>query len=165
MFDWDAAARAHEAARDAQADAEMYAAHDEWLQTSWGGWAVRAIRSFADNSFFRAIADSLQNQDDGKDATAILVTNGARLAVILAMILMTVAVGHIAQMIMGQDIVVEQEVIVEEEVRLSELDGAGGDSSSESIEEDEVAHEEITDGADAISASTRRGAKERKKER
>ena len=164
MFDWDAAARAREAARDAQADAEMYAAHEEWLQTSWGGWAVRTLRSLADNSFFHAIADSLRNEDDGKDATAILITNGARLAVILAMILMALAIGKLLQMIIGEDIVVEQEVIVEEEVHRSELGGTYGDG--ESIE-DEVVHEEETDGADAVLSvsSARRGARERKKEK
>lgn len=163
LFDWEAAARAH---ADAQADAEMYAAHEEWLQTSWGGWAVRTVRAFADNSFFHAIADSLNNQQDGKDATAILVTNGARLAVILAMILMTVAIGRIVQMIVGQDIVVEQEVIVEEEVRRSELDDEddANDGESTAVEE-EVVYEEATDGAEAAKVLTRRGARERKKDK
>ena len=121
MFDWDGAARAHAAAQERAWDEQMYANHEEWLQNSWGGWAVRSIRGFAGNSFFQAIADSLYNQSGEQTATSIIVTNGARLAVILAMILMTLSVGYVLQMIVGQDIVVEQEVILKDAGRVRDV--------------------------------------------
>ena len=100
MFDWDGAARAHAAAQERAWDEQMYANHEEWLQNSWGGWAVRTIRGFADNSFFRAIADSLNGQDREQTATSIMLSNGARLAIILAMILLTLAAGYVMQLIL-----------------------------------------------------------------
>ena len=158
MFDWDGAARAHAAAQERAWDEQMYANHEEWLQNSWGGWAVRSIRGFAGNSFFQAIADSLYNQSGEQTATSIIVTNGARLAVILAMILMALAVGYVMQLIVGQDIVVEQEVIVEEEIR----EGDGDDDGDESGEDDESAsnQEQSREGV-----TTRRRAKDRKKDK
>uniref|UniRef100_A0A7S0FUY3 Uncharacterized protein n=1 Tax=Minutocellus polymorphus TaxID=265543 RepID=A0A7S0FUY3_9STRA len=154
MFDWDGAARAHAAAQERAWDEQMYANHDEWLQNSWGGWAVRTIRGFAGNSFFQAVADSLNDQDGEQTATSIILTNGARLAVILAMILMTLAVGYVMQMIVGQDIVVEQEVIVQEEIRESDKEDDEKDQE-DAGEENESPREGVV---------TRRGAKDRKKE-
>ena len=133
MFDWDGAARAHAAAQERAWDEQMYANHEEWLQNSWGGWAVQSIRGFAGKPFFQAIVDSLNNPSGDQTATSIIVTNGARLAVILAMILMTLSVGYVLQMIVGQDIVVEQEVIVEEEIR----EGDGDDSNEDGENEDQ----------------------------
>ena len=157
MFDWDGAARAHAAAQERAWDEQMYANHEEWLQNSWGGWAVRSIRGFAGKPFFQAIVDSLNNPSGDQTATSIIVTNGARLAVILAMILMTLSVGYVLQMIVGQDIVVEQEVIVEEEIR----EGDGDDSNEDGENEDEGGeNEEPTTGV-----TTRRRAKDRKKDK
>ena len=161
MFDWDGAARAHAAAQERAWDEQMYANHEEWLQNSWGGWAVRSIRGFAGNSFFQAIADSLYNQSGDHTATSIIVTNGARLAVILAMILMTLSVGYGLQMIVGQDIVVEQEVIVEEEIREGD-----GDDSDEDENEDEGGEEESKSNEEPREGvATRRRAKDRKKDK
>ena len=157
MFDWDGAARAHAAAQERAWDEQMYSNHEEWLQNSWGGWAVRSIRGFAGKPFFQAIVDSLNNPSGDQTATSIIVTNGARLAVILAMILMTLSVGYVLQMIVGQDIVVEQEVIVEEEIR----EGDGDDSNEDGENEDEGGeNEEPTTGV-----TTRRRAKDRKKDK
>lgn len=152
MFDWDGAARAHAAAQERAWDEQMYANHEEWLQNSWGGWAVRTIRGFADNSFFRAIADSLNGQDGEQTATSMILSNGARLAVILAMILLTLAAGYVMQLIVGQDIVVEQEVIVEEEIR----EGDKEEDEEDAKEDDMGPHEEVV---------TRRGARDRKKDK
>ena len=157
MFDWDGAARAHAAAQERAWDEQMYANHEEWLQNSWGGWAVRTIRGFADNSFFRAIADSLSDQDGEQTATSIIIfSNGARLAVILAMILLTLAAGYVVQLIVGQDIVVEQEVIVEEEIREGGEDN-GGEEDEEDAEEDDIGPRE--------GVTPRRGARDRKKDK
>ena len=152
MFNWDGAARAHAAAQERAWDEQMYANHEEWLQNSWGGWAVRTIRGFADNSFFRAIADSLNGQDGEQTATSIILSNGARLAVILAMILLTLAAGYVIQLIVGQDIVVEQEVIVEEEIR----EGDEEEDEEDAKEDDMGPREEVV---------TRRGARDRKKDK
>lgn len=152
MFDWDGAARAHAAAQERAWDEQMYANHEEWLQNSWGGWAVRTIRGFADNSFFRAIADSLNGQDGDQTATSMILSNLARLAVILAMILLALAAGYVIQLIVGQDIVVEQEVIVEEEIR----EGDEDHGEEEDEEDDAGPREEVV---------TRRGARDRKKDR
>ena len=156
VFDWDGAARTHAAAQERAWDEQMYANHEEWLQNSWGGWAVRTIRGFADNSFFRAIADSLNGQDGEQTATSIILSNGARngarLAVILAMILLTLAAGYVIQLIVGQDIVVEQEVIVEEEIR----EGDEEEDEEDAKEDDMGPREEVV---------TRRGARDRKKDK
>ena len=152
VFDWDGAARTHAAAQERAWDEQMYANHEEWLQNSWGGWAVRTIRDFADNSFFRAIADSLNGQDGEQTATSIILSNGARLAVILAMILLTLAAGYVIQLIVGQDIVVEQEVIVEEEIR----EGDEEEDEEDAKEDDMGPREEVV---------TRRGARDRKKDK
>ena len=162
MFDWDGAARAHAAAQERAWDEQMYANHEEWLQNSWGGWAVRSIRGFAGSSFFQGIFDSLYNQGGDQTATSIIITNGARLAVILAMILMTLSVGSVLQMIVGQDIVVEQEVIVEEEIR----EGDGDDSDEGDENEDEGGEEESTSNEEPkTGGTTRRRAKDRKKDK
>ena len=152
MFDWDGAARAHAAAQERAWDEQMYANHEEWLQNSWGGWAVRTIRGFADNSFFRAIADSLNGQDGDQTATSIIFSNGARFSIILAMILLALAAGYVIQLIVGQDIVVEQEVIVEEEIR----EGDEEEDEEDAKEDDMGPREEVV---------TRRGARDRKKDR
>ena len=158
MFDWDGAARAHAAAQERAWDEQMYANHEEWLQNSWGGWAVRSIRGFAGKPFFQAIVDSLNNPSGDQTATSIIVTNGARLTVILAMILMTLSVGYVLQMIVGQDIVVEQEVIVEEEIR--EGDGDDSDDEDDENEDGGGENEEPKSGV-----TTRRRAKDRKKDK
>lgn len=162
LFDWDGAARAHAAAQERAWEEQMYANHEELLQNSWGGWAVRSIRGLAGNSFFQAIADSLYNQSGEHTATSIIVTNGARLAVILAMILMTLSVGYVLQMIVGQDIVVEQEVIVEEEIR----EGDGDSSDEDDGNEDESGEDESTRNQEPREGvTTRRRAKDRKKDK
>ena len=152
MFDWDGAARAHAAAQERAWDEQMYANHEEWLQNSWGGWAVRTIRGFADNSFFRAIADSLNGQDGDQTATSIIFSNGARFSIILAMILLALAAGYVIQLIVGQHIVVEQEVIVEEEIR----EGDEEEDEEDAKEDDMGPREEVV---------TRRGARDRKKDK
>ena len=156
MFDWDGAARAHAAAQERAWDEQMYANHEEWLQNSWGGWAVRTIRGFAQNSFFRAIADSLNDQDGEQTAMSIIFSNGARLTVILAMILLTLAAGYVMQLIVGQDIVVEQEVIVEEEIR------EGGEDNGEEEDEEDAEEDDVGPREEVV---TRRGARDRKKDK
>jgi hypothetical protein len=155
MFDWDGAARAHAAAQERAFDEQMYANHEEWLQNSWGGWAVRSIRGFSSNSFFQAIADSVSMQDGESTAVSIIAKNGVRLAVILGMILLTLAVGHVMQMIVGQDIVVEQEVIVEEVIR------EGDNDEDENGEDDK----EKSSKEQREAVVTRRRPKDRKKDK
>ena len=135
-FDWEAAARR---LGQQNKDADMYARHQEWLDTSWGGWAVQSLRAFASNDFFRSIADALH--DDETNATAIAVKNAARLAVMLAVILMVVAISKLLQLLVGGDIVVRQNIIIEEQVRLRDLDGEvdGDDDEDDKTEEHEEA--------------------------
>ena len=153
MFDWEAEARQN---AERLADAEMYARHEEWLRTSWGGWAVRLMRNLADNSFTHAVMDAINSEEN--DMTSLAVKNGARLAVIVGMILFTLAVGKLLSFLVGTDIVIEQEVIVEEEVRRGDLD------DDASVDEKVVHEEEANKGAGAAAAQTvtRRSARTKK---
>ena len=101
--------------------AEMISAHQQWLDKSWGGLFVRTTRKVSENKFIIALTDSLRDQENGASAPSRLLTNIARLLVVVMGVIAVFVIGKISQYVIGGDIVLEQEVLVIEEVRRSEL--------------------------------------------
>eukprot|EP00565_Helicotheca_tamesis_P009409 CAMPEP_0185737004 /NCGR_PEP_ID=MMETSP1171-20130828/29422_1 /TAXON_ID=374046 /ORGANISM="Helicotheca tamensis, Strain CCMP826" /LENGTH=155 /DNA_ID=CAMNT_0028407803 /DNA_START=128 /DNA_END=595 /DNA_ORIENTATION=- len=102
------------------ADEDMFRRHQEWLDTSWGGWFVRSSRYIAKNPFTDAVLRSLKHQDEANTVAAIVIKNFVRLSIIFGIISMVYILGKIGQMIIGDEIIVEEEVIVVEKVPKSQ---------------------------------------------
>jgi len=97
---------------DRAAEEKMMHEHEEWLQTTWGGWAVRTLIYVGKNPFMYAVLDSIHNRNEANTVGAILFKNAVRLCIILAVILIVYSLGKIMQMIIGEEIIVEEHVIL-----------------------------------------------------
>ncbi|KAL3935924.1 MAG: hypothetical protein SGARI_002770 [Bacillariaceae sp.] len=102
---------------EAAAHRQHLADHEEWLQTSWGGWAVRTIRNLAEHvrPFAEAVVEATQDEDTGTtlSPTKLLLYVGLRLYVVIMGLLLIFALSRLVQMIVGNgDIYMEEEVVI-----------------------------------------------------
>jgi hypothetical protein len=96
---------------------QRLADHDEWLHTTWGGWAVRTMRGIAEKMrpFIEAVIEATQDEDTGTTLSPmrLLVYVGLRLYVVVMGLLLIYALSRLVQMVVGNgDIVVEEEVVI-----------------------------------------------------
>lgn len=119
-------------ATKAAVHASQTQSHEEWLETSWGGYVVKTLRRVGDNKFIHALAEAFTDQEHGESTNAVLLRTFARMAIVIMAIFSFYVIGKLLEMLIGKEIVIEQDVIIIEEVRQSDLKkkGAGGSNST-----------------------------------
>ena len=103
-----------------QADAEMYAAHRVWRETTWQGKFVGLIRGVGQHfrPFFTAVAEALQEE---KGSGYRVLQHFIRVVIVIVSIVTLYVIANIIQKLIGKEIIIEQEVVIIEEVRQSDL--------------------------------------------
>lgn len=97
---------------DAQEFDAMMERHEEWRQTTWGGYAVRQLQALGHHfaPFFEALGDISRADKNSPGSLVIVVL--LRGMVIMAYILGGYALTRILKHIVGRDIVFEEEIIM-----------------------------------------------------
>lgn len=120
----------NQAAQRAAQDEQMYAAHEEWLKTTWQGRIVGWIQALGLHfkPFFLAVSEAIQEEQSARILGHVL-----RVIIVLVGIVSLYVIANIIQSIIGKEIVIEEEVVIIEEVKQSdldkELDGSKGDET------------------------------------
>jgi len=115
-----------EAKRRKERDQFMFAKHEEWLETTWGGWSVRQLRAAAKRllPFLEAVSDAMNSDYSDaatKDNSSAIVLHwllviSLRSLAIGGFLLAAFAIAQLVNVFFARDItVVEEEVVVEEE--------------------------------------------------
>ncbi|KAL3899024.1 MAG: hypothetical protein SGARI_006546 [Bacillariaceae sp.] len=115
-FDGFLQQKQHDEAQES-AYAQRLIEHEEWLQASWGGWAVRTIRGFAESirPFAEAVVEATQDEETGDTLSPqkLLLYVGLRLYVVVMGLMLVYALSRLVQMIVGNgDIIIEEEVVI-----------------------------------------------------
>jgi hypothetical protein len=98
---------------DAQKFDDMMERHEEWRQTTWGGYAVRQVQAMGHHfsPFFEALGD-IMRADKNSPSNVMLVVL-LRSMVIMAYILFAYALIRILKHVVGREIVFEEEIIIQ----------------------------------------------------
>lgn len=90
----------------------MYADHELWRQTTWGGWAVRQIEGVGRHlaPFFETLIEAMEAEENtpGRLLISILIKSLMLAGLIVAMY----AVARVLNMFLGREIVIEEEVVI-----------------------------------------------------
>mmetsp|Transcript_13162 Transcript_13162/g.23869 ORF Transcript_13162/g.23869 Transcript_13162/m.23869 type:complete len:159 (-) Transcript_13162:18-494(-) len=100
-------------------------AHEVWKNSTWIGFTVQTLRWLGDNPFMQAIRSSLRDQQGGTSTSALIMKNIARMSIIVIGIVAFMALGKIAQQLVGGDIVMQEEVVIIEEIPRSQAEAEG----------------------------------------
>lgn len=125
---WDYLEKKEVVAANAARRDEMIAQHQDWLDTTWAGFATTKLLSLGSLPFITAISEALQDQEDGKSTSAMVVANFVRIAVVFAVILAVYIIGKIVQIIIGGDIEIIDEVVIIKEVPRSKVGNEKNDT-------------------------------------
>jgi len=92
-------------------------AHKEWRQTTWAGFFVRKIQSFALHfePFLIAVQDALDQttiEDGEKSLAQIGAYLGIRMIFVVLLLVIIYVGGKVIQLVIGSDIEIVQEVVV-----------------------------------------------------
>jgi hypothetical protein len=98
---------------DAQEFDAMMERHEEWRQTTWGGYAVRQLQAMGHHfsPFFDALGGIMQADKNSPSNVMLVVL--LRSMVIMAYILFGYALIRILKHVIGREIVFEEEIIIE----------------------------------------------------
>eukprot|EP00536_Pseudo-nitzschia_multiseries_P008963 jgi/Psemu1/297104/fgenesh1_pm.239_\ len=93
-------------------------AHDEWRQSTWGGFAVRKIQGLAYHfkPFFLAVQDALRESGNGdgssSTATGGMMYVGVRMFLVVLFLAICYVGAKVLQLLVGSDYEVVQEIVI-----------------------------------------------------
>ena len=103
--------------QEAQEYAAKLSAHEEWRQTTWGGFCVRQIQALGKKfePFLEAVQDALdetQRNDSPSSLSKIAIYLGIRMVFVLGVLTMVYIGAKILQLLVGSDYEIVEEVVV-----------------------------------------------------
>lgn len=110
--------------RDEKAYRAKLRSHEEWLQTTWTGFAVRSflgmVRHF--EPFFVAIAEAIRETNDAgeRTPTQVIAYLAVRMAVVVGLLTVFYIGAKIIGLMIGGDIEVVEEIVIVHEHKTEE---------------------------------------------
>jgi len=103
--------------QEAREYAAKLSAHEEWRQTTWGGFCVRQIQALGKKfePFLEAVQDALdetQRNDSPSSLSKIAIYLGIRMVFVLGVLTMVYIGAKILQLLVGNDYEIVEEVVV-----------------------------------------------------
>ncbi|KAL3944481.1 MAG: hypothetical protein SGBAC_001458 [Bacillariaceae sp.] len=104
---------------DRIATQELLQRHEEWRQTTWAGWAVRQMQSFARNIEPTAsqISSTFGNSDS---ASSAIIVNLIRFLALLVAMAGIYVIAQVVQKFVGDEYVLEEEIVIVHEYETEE---------------------------------------------
>jgi hypothetical protein len=104
-----------EAKRQGERLTDMYAAHEEWRQTTWGGWAVRMVQGVGNHfrPFFEALSDLLSDRK-ANNPLGILLFLLIRAAMVAGCITAVYLVAALFSALLHKELIIEEVIEVYE---------------------------------------------------
>ena len=102
-----------------EATRELLQRHEEWRQTTWGGWAVRQVQAIARN-IEPTVSQIASTFGDNDSASSAIVVNSIRFLALLVIIAVVYVISQVWNNFLGNEIIVEEEVVILHEFETEE---------------------------------------------
>jgi len=98
---------------------ELLQRHEEWRQTTWGGWAVRQMQSMARN-IEPTVSQISSTFGDNDSASSAIIVNLIRFLALLVAMAGIYVIAQVVQKFVGNELVIEEEVVIVHEYETEE---------------------------------------------